>query len=704
MVINKIFNYKSHIKTIFYPIVNFRMKYIKSGINLGEKNNIVISLTSYGERIKDIKYTLISLFNQTLKPDRIVLWLGEDCKERKLPQFINKFTEAGLEIKYTKDIGPYTKIIPSLINFSDSIIVTADDDIYYPNNWLEKLYNSYLGDKNSIHCHRAHRIKIDTKTGELLPYESWNKQVIGDGVARFDNFLTGVGGVLYPPHFFNKEVLSEPKFLELSPKADDVWLWAMAVLSGVKICIVKDNIKTLRVTNIFRQLNWLREKTLYNSNKNGGNDEQITSVLNCYPEIKKILSENKKISLIYNASSLFAFNDKSGNRAGVFNVAYNLFLQFLNCDNFDISVYSDYKYFYFIKEFLIPDNRFSSIELIDKRRLFEKFLGLVYYNINFLSKKLSYLCLYLLRILDKILPLNSSLINKISNYDAYFSPFEGISKEFLQTGICNYQFIHDVIPLLDGKKLPKYHWANSVFKNITNDVFYFTNSNYTKKDFLKVFSNINPERVKVSYLGCSKEPIKNTNIYSKYGISGGKKYFLSLCSLGKRKNLKFAVENFIEFVNQNQIDDLVFVLAGGIWNKYKRELKEISRDKRIIVTGYVSEEDLPLLYAKAHSFIYPSLYEGFGLPILEAMNYGVPVIASNRTSIPEVCGDAALIINPEDSEGIKQAYKDIYFNNELRETLIKKGSQRANDFTWENCADIIKQEIINQCVLRRKSY
>ena len=112
------------------------------------------------------------------------------------------------------------------------------------------------------------------------PYESWEKH-IKDESARYDNFLTGVGGALYPPKCFSTEVLREDIFLKYAPYADDVWLWVMALVSNRKIRVVKNHIKTLTCVNLFRQI-FQRGKLLYAHNANGGNDEQLANVLKFY--------------------------------------------------------------------------------------------------------------------------------------------------------------------------------------------------------------------------------------------------------------------------------------------------------------------------------------------------------------------------------------------------------------------------------------
>ena len=154
--------------------------------------------------------------------------------------------------------------------------MTADDDIYYQNDWLKRLYLSYISHPEDIQVHRAHRVLAEN--GKLLPYEKWDKQYKEERCG-YDLFLTGVGGVLYPPNCFSKEVLREDVFLKNSPNADDVWFWTMALAHGRKIRIVQNHYKTLISTNIWAHL--FREN-LYKKNKSGGNDEQLKNLMKFY--------------------------------------------------------------------------------------------------------------------------------------------------------------------------------------------------------------------------------------------------------------------------------------------------------------------------------------------------------------------------------------------------------------------------------------
>jgi hypothetical protein len=166
--------------------------------------------------------------------------------------------------------------------------VTADDDIYYPPEFLKLLYDAYLKDPQYIHCHRAHRITFD-KNNHINKYSKWTRQV-SNIEPSLCNFLTGVGGVLYPPKALYKEVFNEELFLKLSPTADDIWFWAMAVLNNTKINVVKNNIATLQYTNIERECGLNGEKTLSQKNDfGGGNDKQLKNIFNHYPDLQKTI-------------------------------------------------------------------------------------------------------------------------------------------------------------------------------------------------------------------------------------------------------------------------------------------------------------------------------------------------------------------------------------------------------------------------------
>lgn len=278
-LIKRIFNYRFHMRCLLNPFIGLEIASLGNYPGINETSSrevpIIVSLTSYENRFKDLPITLYSLLNQELKPDKIILWISDEFGDlSNLPYEITQFVKNGLEVRFVKDIGSYTKVIYAFEEFKNNIIVTADDDIYYPKNWLKKLYLSYIAHSEDIQVHRAHRVNIN------LPYEAWEKHVKEES-ARYDNFLTGVGGVLYPPNCFSKEISRKDIFLKNAPNADDIWLWVMALVHNRKIRVVKNHIKTLITTNIFRQI---FSNTLYKENRNGANDRQLENILKYYGE------------------------------------------------------------------------------------------------------------------------------------------------------------------------------------------------------------------------------------------------------------------------------------------------------------------------------------------------------------------------------------------------------------------------------------
>ena len=196
-------------------------------------HDIVVSLTSYGRRIHEVALTIESLMQQTMKANRIVLWLAEDLAGQELPKALVLQQKRGLEIKYCKDIRSYKKLIPQLKESPDDAIITADDDVLYDYDVLEHLIMAHQKQPEQILCCRARIILFDNN-GSLLPYNQWPLVSREEGrEARL--FLTGIGGILYPPHCFDEEVFNERVFLSLCPNADDAWFTAMAINKGITI-------------------------------------------------------------------------------------------------------------------------------------------------------------------------------------------------------------------------------------------------------------------------------------------------------------------------------------------------------------------------------------------------------------------------------------------------------------------------------------
>ncbi len=216
-------------------------KVTTSGITEEKRTpQIIVSLTSFPARIPFLHKTITSLLNQSMKPDMLILWLAEEQfpnKEKDLTQELLDLRHYGLTIQWCNDIRSYKKLVPTIKNYPNEIIITVDDDIYYDKKMIELLYKAYQKNPQYIHCHRC--TKIFYRNGEIKAKGGGKKYY---KKPSFANKLVGVGGVLYPPRALYKDIANEGLFMELAPTNDDIWFWLMAVLKGTKINVIKNNI------------------------------------------------------------------------------------------------------------------------------------------------------------------------------------------------------------------------------------------------------------------------------------------------------------------------------------------------------------------------------------------------------------------------------------------------------------------------------
>jgi len=190
---------------------------------------LIVSLTSYALRFSTLPLTLKCLLTQSMKPDKLLLWIAHEDK-KCLTHDILKLQEFGLEIDYCPDIGSFKKIIPTLKKYPDHFIVTADDDLYYWPTWLEGLVTTWNGNIHDIVAHRVHKIRVN-KYNFPLEYHKWSLDDTDTQKASPLNFATGCGGSFYPPGTFHGDILKVHDFQQLCPKADDVWLYWMSRLN-----------------------------------------------------------------------------------------------------------------------------------------------------------------------------------------------------------------------------------------------------------------------------------------------------------------------------------------------------------------------------------------------------------------------------------------------------------------------------------------
>ena len=415
----------------------------------------------------------------------------------------------------------------------------------------------------------------------------------------------------------------------------------------------------------------------------------------------------KKINVLYDATCICDILTKDSSRSGIFFVAYNVLLQLLKREEFNVYLYTDK--IVKLTEIINNYKEFSNCKIYKPI-----LVGYVNFLLNLRSgkknlfKKLLFLNLQI-SILKRLTRFYLEYFTSACDIDIYFSPRDA-SPGFIAKNkhIKKYLILHDIIPLVDGYESVPPCWFANLIASINSSDTYFANSEYTKKDFIKYVPKINPDNITVIPLSTGKPYFKLddtlyiNHIKRKYGIPTDKKYIFSLCNLDPRKNLIFAIKNFLRFVEKNNLNDFIFVLGGAhfpefveIMNKNIENLGE--QQQKILRIGYVEDEDMSALYSGAEMFVYPSLYEGFGIPVLEAMKCGLPVICSDTTSLPEVIGDCGIQINPCSDEELVNAMEKMYYDRDFRTECVRKGLERAKLFTWKKCVDIIEDKILCDC-------
>lgn len=274
-----------------------------------------------------------------------------------------------------------------------------------------------------------------------------------------------------------------------------------------------------------------------------------------------------------------------------------------------------------------------------------------------------------------------------SHWHTQISPF------FLNTSVKKVITVHDVIPLFFQDNLPREYkfWGPTLklIKNRTDCII--TDSENTKNDCIN-YLKIPEEKIEVIYLAAdkrytylkNKDELKN-ELRSKYNIH--EPFILYVGTVESRKNVSLLIESFHKLKKQGIKHKLVLIGVHGYGSAEIVELvNSLGLSKEVIFTGYVSDEDLVKFYNTADIFVYPSLYEGFGLTPLEAMACGCPVVSSNTSSLPEVVGDAGILVNPHESNALTNEMYKLLTNNDLKRELSDKSLKRSRMFNWEKTA------------------
>ncbi len=283
------------------------------------------------------------------------------------------------------------------------------------------------------------------------------------------------------------------------------------------------------------------------------------------------------------------------------------------------------------------------------------------------------------------------------NYDALWMPMQAlpfIRRKNLKTTVTihdlAFKYFPDLFPSKDLRRLNLF--TNFAVKN-SNKIIAVSNS--TKKDILKFYPEIKEDKIKIIYHGFDPELFQKeiseeekNKINTKYHIQGAR-YILYVGALQPRKNLEILIEAFDEIKSKSDFDDLKLVLAGGkawMWEGILNQISKCKYKKDIIITGTIPFDDIVILYHNASVFVFPSLYEGFGIPLLEAFASEVPVISARNSSLVEVGEEAPLYFDEKNSEDLVDKIQKILINENLRKDLIRKGNEQIKKFSWDKCA------------------
>ena len=304
-------------------------------------------------------------------------------------------------------------------------------------------------------------------------------------------------------------------------------------------------------------------------------------------------------------------------------------------------------------------------------------------------------------------------------YDIYFNPAHNAQLTYNVLRPLVFNVLHDVIPLIKGKYMTNEHTERfwKFHNKLDEDNYCFCVSQSCKRGFLRFFDKLDANKMTIAYNSTAQQffPEKDSNklqkILNKYKVSEnsrGEYIFYFGAANDPRKNLLFNIKCFIKFIEKNNIKDLFFYIGGSGGDELKAKLKSIlgsrynTYEKYIITLGFIDDEDVNTLYSNSLFFSFLSLYEGFGMPPLEAMQAGVPVICANNSSLPEVVGDSALLVDAENEDEVIRAFEKFYYDKNLRDEYIERGFSQARKFSWEKTVNLMKDKMIEVLCGARK--
>ncbi len=264
----------------------------------------------------------------------------------------------------------------------------------------------------------------------------------------------------------------------------------------------------------------------------------------------------------------------------------------------------------------------------------------------------------------------------------HYSPFFLNCPQIITILDVSYKYFPELFKKKDLYKLSL--WGKYSVKSASKIL---TISEHSKDDIIKEYG-VSPSKIAVLHVGIKDEVVSKMTkeeFSKKYKVNSP--YVLFVGTIQPRKNIKKLIEAFSKVADKNKDVNLIIVgKKGWMYEEILESDKEFGVENRVLFLHDVSNDELPYFYKNAECFVLPSLYEGFGLPVLEAMKYGCPVVTSNVSSLPEAGGEAALYVNPNDASDIFEKIDKVLNDKSLREKMIKKGHDQVKKFSWEKAA------------------
>lgn len=336
--------------------------------------------------------------------------------------------------------------------------------------------------------------------------------------------------------------------------------------------------------------------------------------------------------------------------------------------------------------------------------LCDVFAGMGFYNMFRVSKNQpsSELFLNILKIpfpfatLSRLLLLCWSKLRReatrIEETDLFFgTDFRGIFKNDLKTVITIHDMAHEYFPEAIRDASILYYLKEKLPEAARMAHQIIAVSETTRNDIIR-FLGINPDKIRVVYNGVNSafrpvtDPALLRRTRERYRLPA--RFILYVGAIQPRKNVSGLVEAYAKICAEGGLPHELVIAGGESWKSegLKDRISSLGLQEKVHFIGYVSDEELPLLYNLADQLAFPSFYEGFGLPVLEAMACGIPVVTSKTSSLSEIAGDAAILVDPHSVDEIAGGIRRLIEDSDLRRICIEKGLERAKLFAWERCA------------------